>query len=121
MSWVAVAAAVNYLASEAGVLEVVAQLVSDVTKATAIDETTLEIETDAPNVLLPRRLAGVRIPAPGHWKKLGRQQFAGQPIGTGPFVVEEWGASKLTLRANQTSWRRPVVDRAAVRTAVSGR
>lgn len=107
----AAASAVNYLASDAGLLEVVAQLVSDVTKATAIDATTLDIETDAPNVLLPRRLAGVRIPAPGHWKKLGRQEFSRKPVGTGPFMVKEWGASKLVLVANPTSWRRPLLDR----------
>lgn len=107
----AAAAAVNYLASEAGLLEVVAQLLADVTKATAIDAATLEIETEAPNVLLPRRLAGVRIPAPGHWQKLGRQEFSRQPVGTGPFVVKEWAASKLVLLANPTSWRRPIIDR----------
>ena len=110
----AAAAAVNYLASEAGLLEVVAQLVSDVTKATAIDAMTLDIETDAPNVLLPRRLAGVRIPAPGHWRKLGRQQFSRHPIGTGPYAVKEWTASKVTLQASETSWRRPIIDRVEI-------
>jgi peptide/nickel transport system substrate-binding protein len=107
----AAAAAVNYLASQAGLLEVVAQSVADVANATARDATTLDIETDAPNVLLPRRLAGVRVPAPSHWKKLGRKAFSRQPVGTGPFVVQEWGAAKVVLVANTTSWRRPIIDR----------
>ena len=107
----AAAAALNYLASQAGLLEVVAQGVSDIENAKAIDATTLEIVTKGPNVLLPRRLAGVRIPAPDHWKTLGRKDFSRQPIGTGPFVVQEWGAAKVILRANPESWRRPIIDR----------
>jgi len=111
----AAADALNYLASKAGALEVVSQSVSDVVKATAIDETTLNIETNAPNVLLPRRLAGVRIPAPALWRNLGRKDFGRQPVGTGPYVVKEWKAAQVTLVANQTSWRRPVIDRVEIR------
>jgi len=107
----AVAAAIDYLASGAGALEVVSQLVVDVKRTTPVDATTLEIETAAPNVLLPRRLAGVRIPSPSLWAKLGRKDFGRTPIGSGPYVVETWGAAKVTLRANATSWRRPRIDR----------
>lgn len=107
----AVAAAINYLASDAGLLEVVAQLVVDVKEARAVDALTLDVETEAPNVLLPRRLAGVRIPAPSAWKDLGRKDFGLRPVGTGPFKVEDWGAAKVVFLANRTSWRAPVIDR----------
>jgi peptide/nickel transport system substrate-binding protein len=106
----AAAAAINYLASEAGLLEIISQLVVDVTQARAIDATTLEIETEAPNVLLPRRLAGVRIPAPALWKHLGRKDFGRTPAGTGPFEVADWGAAKVVFRAHRGSWRAPILD-----------
>ncbi|MDX2142462.1 MAG: ABC transporter substrate-binding protein [Rhodospirillaceae bacterium] len=106
----AAAAAINYLASEAGLLEIISQLVVDVTAARAVDAATLEIETEAPNVLLPRRLAGVRIPAPTLWKQLGRKDFGRTPAGTGPFAVTEWGAAKVVFRAHRESWRAPVLD-----------
>jgi peptide/nickel transport system substrate-binding protein len=107
----AVADAVNYLASDAGVLEIVSQAVTDVVRATAVNDTTLDIQTEAPNVLLPRRLAGVRIPAPAQWKKLGRREFSRTPVGTGPYVIQEWSAARIVLLANKTSWRKPVIDR----------
>lgn len=107
----AAAAAITYLAKEAGAMEVIAQSVADVTAARALDRLTLEIETKAPNVLLPRRLAGVRIPAPKLWAEKGRERYGERPAGTGLFEVESWSANKVVFRAHRTGWRQPKLDR----------
>ncbi|MBL8628015.1 MAG: hypothetical protein JNM81_00190, partial [Rhodospirillaceae bacterium] len=106
----AVAQALEHLISNAGLLEVVAQLVIGIERVRAIDPDTVDIQTTSPNVLLPRRLAGVRIPAPKLWAQLGRQGFGRTSSGTGPFRVIAWTPGKITLVANRTSWRAPIID-----------
>ena len=107
----AAATAIMYLAKQAGAMEVIAQSVSDVTVARAVDRLTLEVETAAPNVLLPRRLAGVRIPAPKLWDEKGRERYGERPAGTGLFKVESWAPNKVVFVANRAGWRQPKLDR----------
>lgn len=107
----AATAALTYLAEEAGVMEVVAQSLVDVVAATVVDRLVFDVRTDEPNVLLPRRLAGIFVPAPKAWARLGRTAFSGEPAGTGPFTLEQWSAGKAVFAANRASWRPPVIDR----------
>ena len=107
----AAASALNYFASGDGLVEVVAQSVIDVESASAIGPLTLEVKTKRPNVLLPRRLSGLRIPAPGPWAELGRRGFGTAPVGSGPFIAERWDMTRIHLTANPNSWRPPQVDR----------
>ncbi|MEQ8507562.1 MAG: ABC transporter substrate-binding protein [Rhodospirillaceae bacterium] len=111
----AAAAALNYFASGDGLIEVVAQSVIDVASARAIDSLTLEVKTKAPNILLPRRLSGIRIPAPGPWAALGRQGFAQAPVGSGPFIATRWDTTQINLVANPNSWRAPLLDRIEIK------
>lgn len=111
----AAAATLNYFASGEGLIEVVAQSVIDVAGARAVDDLTLEIKTKAPNILLPRRLSGIRIPAPGPWQALGRQEFSMAPVGSGPFVATSWNMTEIELVANPNSWRPPKVDRIIIK------
>lgn len=92
-------------------MEVIAQSVQDVTSAKVIDRLTLEVETKEPNVLLPRRLTGVRIPAPKLWAEKGRERYGEQPAGTGLFALAEWSPNKVVFLANRTGWRQPKLDR----------
>jgi peptide/nickel transport system substrate-binding protein len=59
----------------------------------AIDPTTLEIVTKAPDATLPYQLVYIAMSSPAQWEKVGRSwdAFAKQPSGTGPW--------KLTLFA----------------------
>ncbi len=107
----AAAAALMYFASGDGLVEVVAQSVIDVESARAIDPLTLEVKTKRPNILLPRRLSGLRIPAPGPWAELGRRGFSTAPIGSGPFIATRWDMTRINLVANPNSWRPPQLDR----------
>lgn len=107
----AAAAALTYFASGDGLVEVVAQSVIDVESARAVDDLTLEVVTERPNILLPRRLAGIRLPAPGPWAELGRKGFGMAPVGSGPFIATRWDTTRIELVANPNSWRPPKLDR----------
>ncbi len=111
----AAAAALNYFASGDGLIEVVAQSVIDVANARAIEPLLLEVKTKAPNILLPRRLSGIRIPAPGPWAELGRRGFSQAPVGSGPFIATRWDSTQVDLVANPNSWRPPLVDRIEIK------
>ena len=111
----AAAAALNYFASGDGQIEVIAQSVEGVVSARAIDPLILEVKTKAPNILLPRRLSGIRIPAPGPWAELGRQGFAQAPVGSGPFIATRWDTTQVDLVANPNSWRAPKLDRVVIK------
>ncbi|MEQ8508836.1 MAG: ABC transporter substrate-binding protein [Rhodospirillaceae bacterium] len=103
----AVVNAVDYLTSPEAVTEVVAQMLSSMAGARALDEYSVEITTKVPNVLFPREAASLRIVAPEHWRALGPQGFARNPHGTGPFRAVEWKPSVVKMVAFEESWRPP--------------
>lgn len=103
----AVLNAVDYLTSDEALTEVVAQMLSSMVGARALDDYTVEITTKTPNVLFPREAASLRIVAPDHWRKLGREAFARDPHGTGPFRVTSWEPAVARMEAFEESWRPP--------------
>jgi peptide/nickel transport system substrate-binding protein len=50
------------------------------------------------------------IVEPGQWQRLGREGFALEPIGTGPFKLVKWEEAKATLQAHHEGWRPPKVE-----------
>ncbi|MBT5240457.1 MAG: ABC transporter substrate-binding protein [Rhodospirillaceae bacterium] len=107
----AVVAAFAFLRSDQGQTVGASREVADVIRVDARDALTVVLETAAPAPLLPRRVVPVRFPAPEHWAALGPQGFAQDPVGTGPFKVESWGAGRIELSAFRGSWRPPILDR----------
>jgi peptide/nickel transport system substrate-binding protein len=103
----AVLNAVEYLVSDDAATEVVAQMLGSMAGARAIDDLTVEITTTAPNVLFPREAASLRMVAPRHWQALGREAFAKDPHGTGPFRIVAWEPAVVRMEAFEGSWRRP--------------
>ncbi|MGY8963558.1 MAG: ABC transporter substrate-binding protein [Rhodospirillales bacterium] len=103
----AVINAVEYLTSPEALTEVVAQMLSSMTGARAIDKYTVEITTAVPNVIFPREAASLRMVAPEHWQRLGPQGFAQEPHGTGPFRVVAWEPAVARMEAFEGSWRPP--------------
>ena len=103
----AVVNAVDYLISPEALTEVVAQMLSSMSGARAIDDYTVEITTKTPNVLFPREAASLRMVAPEHWRTVGREGFAREPHGTGPFRVVEWEPAVVRMEAFEESWRPP--------------
>jgi peptide/nickel transport system substrate-binding protein len=60
--------------------------------------------------LLPASLEQLLIVEPEHFAKMGRDGFAADPVGTGPFKVVNWGDARIDLVAFKESWRAPKVD-----------
>ena len=108
-----VVAAVDYLRSDAGKSETLGTHLSriHVSGARALDSYTLEITTSQPNAILPIHLDFLRIPAPGHFAALGPEGFARDPVGSGPFKVEDWAEGRIDLVQSESAWRSPKLDR----------
>jgi len=84
---------------------------SYVDSVTAVDDTTVQIVTSAANALLPSAISIAYILPPAYFAEVGPEGFARQPVGTGPYVVSEWGDDKIVLQAWEGSWRgKPGVD-----------
>lgn len=79
-----------------------------------VDEYTVRVKTREPNALLLPSIALAWMPIPPrYYQEVGARAFAEHPVGTGPFVFQEWVKDDhLTLRANPNYWRRgfPLVD-----------
>lgn len=67
-----------------------ASRINTIDKVEAVDATTLRVTTTAPDPLLPSRLGALAVLPPGDLEKRGADEFLSDPIGTGPFTVEEF-------------------------------
>lgn len=71
-----------------------------------IDDHTIDIATKAPYPILLTRLAGVPIVSRTIIERMGVDQAANNPIGTGPFRFVEWVRDDhVTLEAYEDHWR----------------
>lgn len=107
----AVVAAFKFLATDAGRATAVGREVAGVARAVADGSHKVILTTSVAVPLLPRLIAAVRIPAPAHWQELGPLEASKRPVGTGPFVVDNWTNARVNLTAHRQSWRPPRVDR----------
>lgn len=105
----AAAATFAFLQSPAAVGMMVAGEVGQIARTRVHSRLELDVVTHAPDPLLPRGLAVVRMVAPRHWQAVGPAGFARDPVGTGPFRVRSWGATRIELEAWPGSWRAPRV------------
>lgn len=106
----AVAFTVNHLATPEARIEPVARDVAQVESATVIDPLTVDIRTRTPDALLPNYIAVMPIVEPGQWQRLGREGFAREPVGTGPFKLVRFEAAKAVFEPHASHWRKPRVD-----------
>ncbi len=84
---------------------------SFVNAVTKVDDDTVQITLDAPNVLLPNVLSIAYIVPPAYWASAGAEGFATAPIGTGPFTATRFDDQEQRLAAWDGSWRgTPNVD-----------
>jgi peptide/nickel transport system substrate-binding protein len=101
---------VTYLTSEAGLRESLSRVVSSISGVKALGPYEVEITTHYPNLMLPAELGIIRMVAPRQWRELGADGFAREPIGSGPYKVEDWSAGKIELSAFHNVWNAPGVD-----------
>lgn len=114
----AVVSTLRYLIGPDAAKYVLAREASGISSVVEIDELTVGITTKTPDAILPKRLSMLTILPPQAWAELGADGFADTPIGTGSYVLEDWGKSegKAILVANPASWRAPVeIDRIEMR------
>lgn len=77
----------------------------------AEDRYTLILRTKEPNALLPSHFFITPMVPAEYLKKVGFTGLASNPIGSGPFTVENWTPERIVMKANPTSWRKPKVQR----------
>lgn len=106
----AAAFAINYLASEDSLQESLRRELPVFERAVVVDSHTVDITTKDSDPLLMRSLTILPMVEPEQWQRLGRDGFAREPIGTGPFQIESWGAADAKMAAVPTSWRAPKID-----------
>jgi len=103
----AVLAGFNYIKSgKAGRSPIVREL-RGVTSAKAVGGNAVEFTTKRPDPIFPNRIASLKLVAPKHWAAKGPKGYAAEPVGTGPYKLASWAANKVTLVANENSWRAP--------------
>ena len=104
----------DYLKTPHGQTTSTARDLSVISSAYAVDDSTVSINTHMPSAILPRIMAALYIVEPDHWDALGPDEFARDPIGSGPFTVESWEQGQVAYLANSRSWRAPKIDKIQV-------
>jgi peptide/nickel transport system substrate-binding protein len=105
----AVVFAVEWLKRPGGDVDSTARELSGLKSAEAEGPYSVLIRTSRPEPLLPAALEMMVIAEPEHFKRVGREGFAEQPIGTGPFKLVRWNPAGAEFIAHKDSWRPPKV------------
>lgn len=106
----AVVAVFDWLSSPAAATQMMAGEVRNISGVRAISSHEIEITTHTPDIMLPRALTVVRMVPPAYWYEVGPAAFSERPVGTGPFIVEEWSTLRVRMRAWPGSWQPPRVE-----------
>ncbi|TDF94781.1 ABC transporter substrate-binding protein [Paenibacillus piri] len=79
-----------------------------VKEVVVVDAKTVKIITNGPDPILPNKMTlfgGVMVP-PGYIKEKGDENFAKNPVGTGPFKFVSWQKdSQVAMEANADYWQ----------------
>jgi peptide/nickel transport system substrate-binding protein len=76
-------------------------------RATAVDDTHVTIDFDQPSFVDGPSILGKTYIVPEHkWKDIAEPAVAvlKEPVGTGPYLLEEFKPQAFTLKANPTYW-----------------
>jgi peptide/nickel transport system substrate-binding protein len=74
-----------------------------------IDDQTFRIHTSTPTPILPLRLVALEPTSLEHWEEVGDDGITSDPVGTGPFIFNEWVRDEyLLLDRNPDYWKHDV-------------
>lgn len=101
-----------FLHSEQGKRTLIGSEARGIISARAVGPLELEIRTQRPDPVLPRRLAAFMMIEPKALAEMGMDAYARNPIGTGAFVMTGWDqrTRRLTLARNPASWRPATIE-----------
>jgi peptide/nickel transport system substrate-binding protein len=98
------------------------QYFSNVTNVEVVDDYTVKVTTKEADPLFLRGVADLwAIIPPKYYQQVGVDGFANKPVGTGPFMFEEWvKGDHFTVVANPNYWREgyPLLERVVFKTMV---
>ncbi|MDX2142836.1 MAG: ABC transporter substrate-binding protein [Rhodospirillaceae bacterium] len=99
---------VDFLRSAAGRRYYVGSELAGIVSVTAQGPLTVDIVTAKPDPLMPKRMALVFMVEPNRWAKLGDDDYARTPVGTGAFKWVSWGDgnSRPSFAAYDKAWRK---------------
>ncbi len=113
----AVKATLDFLTGPNSARYLIAQETRAIARIDISDSETVILTTKYPDAILPKRLSLVMIVPPRAFAEMGLADFAQAPIGSGSYILEDWGlqSGRTILTANKTSWRKPEqIDRIEV-------
>ncbi len=105
----AVKATIDWLKGPDARSQLMAAEVRGISEVRIVDDLTVDLLTAQTDAVLPKRLALIMIVPPVAWAKIGVEGFTQAPIGTGSYVLKDWGqgTGKTIIETNPTSWRKP--------------
>lgn len=98
---------VAYLRSDAAAGYLIASETAMIDSAEVIDDLTVQINTNRPDAILPKRMSFVYMVPMQYWAEVGIDAFGLAPAGSGPFKLKDWGQTTGTyvFERNKNSWR----------------
>ncbi len=98
---------ITYLRSEEAAGYLIAGETAMIESASVIDDLTVQINTNRPDAILPKRMSFVYMVAMEYWKEVGVDAFGIEPAGSGPFKLKDWGqkTGSYVFERNHASWR----------------
>ncbi len=106
----AIVSAIKYILSDEAIREGIRREINVFKDARAVDDLTVDIITTEPAPQMPRYMTGLMLGAPKAWASMGRDAFAKNPIGTGPFKMVEMQANLWKLVPFKDAWRPTKLD-----------
>lgn len=100
----------SLLTSESGAAYPIAVEQRGIESIEVVDDTTVRVHTSQPDILLPNKIAALKIVPPKYWTDVGADGFAAAPIGSGPFMIKDWTTARMSLVRSPTADRQPIVD-----------
>ena len=112
---------INFVLDPQNTYQMLARI-NQIASATVVDKYTVDIKSKAVFPTLLRGLSDIIMEPKAYAEKVGANGFAAKPMGTGPFIFQEWvPGDHYTLTANKNYWGgAPKVDKIVIRTIPDG-